>query len=629
MAQYQGPPLLVYETLNSSNADIRLLTVYINEAADNLHYQLVACSLNDNFRPIYGALSYVWGDPRITVPITINGSVIQVTENLAKALTALSHIPETLDHLWVDALCINQSDVHEKSQQVSMMGRIYTEAKDVYAWLGPAISGSPLAMDFANQLAEDLREYGTGLEDRMAGAPPDYSLLCRPAYERFIGGSEGPKSMLECLAYLFADSTYWTRAWTFQELCLARGGYVFCGTDKIFIQDLHRVSTWYVYKIQQVHKGPSSVWDRKQAFVHLVRESKGAMAEAFSTRTYHSTKRRAAPEELKAAVLLSCLVVARRATDPRDKIFSILGLVDLDYPADYTAPLDKVYTGFTAQLLGEPHAFSLIVSMAGHLTQSPVVGGSLPSWVPDFDAVSKFDHNFMSGVKGYGAGDGVASDQNAVVPSFFVSSNCLLCRGIVVDEIVQVSIATLTTYAASPNATAEANDILDVLDSSFGNFSAGSFKNLVLQRAQHPMGISLLFAVVRTILFDIISNTLIRDLGMKSSILQTYVGCFLKYIFSRPVEAASEPNSETATMEDVLDLTDRVHLLYEDILGAIETEDTTVPQSTILRSLRKFALMSRFRTAGGYFGHAHMHVNRRGDLEAVRRRKVDHHTLSA
>jgi hypothetical protein len=105
MAQYQGPPLLVYETLNSSNAEIRLLTVQINEAAGNLHYQLVACSLNDNFRPTYGALSYVWGDPTITVPITINGSFIQVTENLAKALTALSHIPKTLDHLWVDALC--------------------------------------------------------------------------------------------------------------------------------------------------------------------------------------------------------------------------------------------------------------------------------------------------------------------------------------------------------------------------------------------------------------------------------------------------------------------------------------------------------------------------------------------
>ncbi|KIM98607.1 hypothetical protein OIDMADRAFT_147069 [Oidiodendron maius Zn] len=492
MAQYQGPPLLVYETLNSSNAEIRLLTVQINEAAGNLHYQLVVCSLNDNFRPIYGALSYVWGDPTITVPITINGSVIQVTENLAKALTALSHIPETLDHLWVDELCINQSDVHEQSQQVSMMGRIYTEAKDVYAWLGPAISGSPLAMDFANQLAEDLREYArTG-----------------PAY--------GPSKNFAWLA----------------------------------------AATSFVEPIRSL----------------------------FETCT-------------------GCrLVVARRATDPRDKIFSILGLVNLDYPADYTAPVIRVYAGFTAQLLGELHAFSLILSMAGHLTQSPVVGGSLPSWVPDFDAVSKFDHNFMSGVKG----------------------------GIVVDEIVQVSIATPITYAASQNATAEANDILDVLDISFGKFSAGSFKNLVLQRAQHPMGISLLFAVVRTILFDNISNPLARDLGMKSSIFQTYVGCFLKYVFLRPAEAASEPTSETATMEDVLDLTDRVHLLHEDIFGAIETEDMTVLQSTILRSLRKFALMSRFRTAGGYFGHAYMHVNRRGDgcqVPVVLARVEDHYEL--
>ena len=59
LKQHQGPPSLVYETLNSSKAEIRLLTVRINETADNLHYQLVACSLNDYLRPIYGALSYV------------------------------------------------------------------------------------------------------------------------------------------------------------------------------------------------------------------------------------------------------------------------------------------------------------------------------------------------------------------------------------------------------------------------------------------------------------------------------------------------------------------------------------------------------------------------------------------
>ncbi len=53
-----------------------------------------------------------------------------------------------------------------------MMGRIYTEAKDFYAWLGPTISGPPLAMGFANQLAEDLREYVQAWKTEWPGRRP-------------------------------------------------------------------------------------------------------------------------------------------------------------------------------------------------------------------------------------------------------------------------------------------------------------------------------------------------------------------------------------------------------------------------------------------------------------------------
>lgn len=38
--------------------------------------------------------------------------------------------------IWIDAICINQSDDAEKSVQVAMMADIYAGAKNVIVWLG-------------------------------------------------------------------------------------------------------------------------------------------------------------------------------------------------------------------------------------------------------------------------------------------------------------------------------------------------------------------------------------------------------------------------------------------------------------------------------------------------------------
>jgi hypothetical protein len=40
------------------------------------------------------------------------------------------------NYIWIDALCINQSDNVEKAIQVPLMGSIYTNARQVIVWLG-------------------------------------------------------------------------------------------------------------------------------------------------------------------------------------------------------------------------------------------------------------------------------------------------------------------------------------------------------------------------------------------------------------------------------------------------------------------------------------------------------------
>ncbi|KAI0376052.1 heterokaryon incompatibility protein-domain-containing protein [Hypomontagnella monticulosa] len=81
----------------------------------------------------YEALSYTWGAPVFSHPIRINGVEFFITENLDSALRHL-RLMDTVRYLWVDALCINQSDVKEKSIQVARMFSIYKKARRVVAW---------------------------------------------------------------------------------------------------------------------------------------------------------------------------------------------------------------------------------------------------------------------------------------------------------------------------------------------------------------------------------------------------------------------------------------------------------------------------------------------------------------
>lgn len=83
----------------------------------------------------YEALSYVWGSREDMREITVNGEPTKVTKNLYEALVAV-RVPWSSRSLWVDAICINQEDMEERSNQVAMMASVYRHASRVLIWLG-------------------------------------------------------------------------------------------------------------------------------------------------------------------------------------------------------------------------------------------------------------------------------------------------------------------------------------------------------------------------------------------------------------------------------------------------------------------------------------------------------------
>jgi hypothetical protein len=64
--------------------------------------------------PKYRAISYVCGDAQRMQSITVNGSRVSVRHNCHYALwQARLHYPES--RVWIDAICINQLDLEEKT----------------------------------------------------------------------------------------------------------------------------------------------------------------------------------------------------------------------------------------------------------------------------------------------------------------------------------------------------------------------------------------------------------------------------------------------------------------------------------------------------------------------------------
>ncbi|KAH7065736.1 heterokaryon incompatibility protein-domain-containing protein [Paraphoma chrysanthemicola] len=170
----------------------------------------------------FDALSYTWGKnefPHGLAEVSTHSS-FYITDNLRSALHALS--PDTGSHLlWVDVVCINQSDNVEKGWQVGIMKDIYQQASRVIIWLGPEPSKRVEAeRDMAG--FEKLERIGRNCT--LYGFDKIF-----PPFPRQIASLEAleqlKKLAKDCnglnVLYLYRREWY-ERVWTVQEFILAK-----------------------------------------------------------------------------------------------------------------------------------------------------------------------------------------------------------------------------------------------------------------------------------------------------------------------------------------------------------------------------------------------------------------------
>ena len=121
---------------------IRMLILESGELLDSLKGRLELTNID--LVGSYEAVSYVWGTSNKSDNISIrNGEntwLVSLTAGLKEMLLRLRFLDRER-RLWVDQICINQSDLAERSEQVQFMSRIYKRAGHILVWLGPDDTG--------------------------------------------------------------------------------------------------------------------------------------------------------------------------------------------------------------------------------------------------------------------------------------------------------------------------------------------------------------------------------------------------------------------------------------------------------------------------------------------------------
>ena len=197
------------------DTSIRLLTVQPGSYGEFLHATLDEVDLGEP--PEYEALSYTWGPVTQSYFIAVGGYDIEIRENLWNALQRLrhGHVPRVI---WVDALCITQTDLLAKGKQVQIIGDIFSSASCVLVWLG----------EHADDGEKLFGEVHLSSDRFLQRSPePVHSVLMEVACSKlFYDPVIWARLVLR---------PYWTRTWIVQELVLAKSIYVLCG---------HSLSTW-------------------------------------------------------------------------------------------------------------------------------------------------------------------------------------------------------------------------------------------------------------------------------------------------------------------------------------------------------------------------------------------------
>ncbi|KAH7067456.1 heterokaryon incompatibility protein-domain-containing protein [Paraphoma chrysanthemicola] len=319
----------------------------------------------------YEALSYVWGDPQTDRFIYCPTGKIPIAANLSQALLHIRCSDRTRV-LWIDAVCIDQKNVQERSHQVSMMGNIYSQAQQVLVWLGP---------DSRNIAAKTFAILRTLIHPPFLTVPDEQVLPHMEQVEK---------------------SVWFTRLWVVQEFFMSKRAIAIWGHAEINF--IYLQAPWSKWLLDSKFQGPR--WCARRAW--------GFQTALRFTGTLHCSD----PLDRIYAIL------ALSRNDPalfREKIEKIV--------PDYSKSPSQLFFE-VACIFVECGKAQQALAHVNHKSSPSDIERQLPSWVPNWGEWT--DHDLLL-VLDKGSG---AMGSYLECPTIDYGRRILTTKGIVVDEVV-------------------------------------------------------------------------------------------------------------------------------------------------------------------------------------------------
>lgn len=526
-----------YEPLEQSRS-IRLLDV-LSYNSDNpeISCKIQVMGLDEHACTPYIALSYTWKLPEIEEnnpvarcsppTIRIDGKTLEVGQNLYDCLKQLldlyhdaystndMHSEEdthSTNHalMWIDAICINQKDIAETSNQVAMMQEIYSRAEGVMVWLGREDCHSSKALALIKKLSES--------DSAEAFLETNRNAFMRTPHpegdkEFYLRSSIDPLSQKDWTSIeKFFSRSWFHRLWCVQELVI--------GQDRNMVTLLceDKVVEW-----DQLAEFIMTIWTRGWHHMITMKRRQSSSTNqtgvlgvdvALAMGAVYKAERTPTPPPDSIATLLErvfsyhdqnsflCAKLAwmlhlgrqKQVTDQRDRIFALSGMISQYLIPDEWRLLRPNYSKSLERVFADVTKFMLL-SMANLSVLSFVedksfrVHSRLPSWVPDFSADPK-----PLPLVVYSSCD-VRSNETRSDPQRLVSDGDSLClRGCRFDTITSVSAALakaqlfhnfshLITMVASTSTYSSSNGWLSAF---MKTLAAGTTRDVVSREPGRP-----------------------------------------------------------------------------------------------------------------------------------------------
>ncbi|WYZ37733.1 hypothetical protein EsH8_II_001239 [Colletotrichum jinshuiense] len=392
-----------YRPLSPSDvSEIRMVKLYPGKFKDEIRCELMHVSLASE-NAAYIALS-VLQDPDLPrgFPFEVGpefSSMVQrhvselglVVDEQDESLSQQTSLDSCYLTFWIDAICINQRDLVERSQQVGKMKDIYSRAHSTLIWLGDA--GQP-AEDVS--LAFDLvRDIWQQIQAHLRHQEQWTEVVDRITSEEFV---EPRIPSIMSLRQILTRA-WFSRVWIIQEVATAQGPvFALLGFYPVqwkFLSHVVLPCCEYMTRSGR-YNAVDAMFRTDVRNVHALRDLAKEYAVMMEGRTSsHNTRGSInAPERFYALLQQTC--GSFKATDPHDVVYAILGLLGTDtipqeLLPDYTASVGYVFHQTAVYLVRHLHRIDFLsFSKRKHDDLA-----SVPSWVPDWRYLK------MSQIRGY------------------------------------------------------------------------------------------------------------------------------------------------------------------------------------------------------------------------------------